>query len=818
MANAIPSFLARPEPMAWPSWAWPLSAVAGAWWQLQAAALQPMAAYGAALMLGAVAALVCTPRVRRAPGSTVFAVLLMVALALALWGATGVRAVLHDRDRLDPAWEGHDVAVQARVLGLPVRNGDSLRLFLALESSPQGVRLPARVVVNWYARGPQVLPEVRSGERWGLTLRLRQVHGASNPHGFDRELWLWQRGVGATGYVRDGPRDPAPQRLSAASAWSVDVARQAVVLAIEQRVSDVRAAGVLQALVVGEQAAIEREDWSIFRITGVAHLMSISGLHVTLFAWLAMVVLRSTWRRLAGVWPGALLAWPTPTVAAWGGVCMAAAYGVFSGWGVPAQRTVLMLAVVVALRWGARRWPWSVVWACAMAAVVCWDPWALLQAGFWLSFVAVAILMSSNARTPRSAEPEPLNARFWAWWRQLLREQGSITVALVPMTLVWFGQVSWVSWLANLAAIPWVTLVVLPLSMLGVLVPPLWDLAALAVSAMLAVLAWMAQWPWASSSWAIPPWPLGVLSVLGGAVAVMPWPWVVRGVGLLAVLPVLWFSPARPAVGEFELVALDVGQGSAVVVRTARHTLLYDTGPSFGPEADAGQWVILPYVRAMGERLDAVVVSHVDNDHAGGAESVAQAFAQARWLSSYDERAERRCVAGQHWEWDGVRFEVVHPLPQDYGPDGRGRLSTNAMSCVLMVGNGRRLAWMGGDIDADRETRWALQNRQTRADVMLAPHHGSASSSSPVLLNTLQPRWVLVQAGYRNRFGHPAAVVTARYDERGIRWVASPQCGAATWRSVHPNRVDCHRLKRARYWQQGKEPPNGSIPQREGID
>ncbi len=801
MANAIPQHQASPEPVAWLAWAWPLSAVGGVWCQLQAYSLHSLTAYGWAAALGLVLAVACTQRVRRAPRSTAAAVLLMAALALSAWGFTGVRAVVHDRDRLDPAWEGRDVAVQARVLGLPVRSAQSMRLMLALESTPAGVRLPSRVQVHWYAYGAQAWPEVRSGERWAFTLRLRQVHGASNPNGFDRELWLWQQGVGALGYVRSGSRDPVPVRLSAASAWSVDAARQAVVLAIEQRLGDTPAAGVIKALVVGEQAAIEREDAAVFRTTGVAHLMSISGLHVTMFAWLAMRVLHLVWRRWAGVWPSVLLAWPTPTVAAGGGVALATAYAVFSGWAVPAQRTVLMLAVVVALRWGARRWPWPVVWASAMLAVVSWDPWALLQAGFWLSFVAVAILIGSDDPFHRSYRPVRWRERFWAWWRQLLREQSLITVALVPMTLVWFGQVSWVSFLANLLAIPWVTLLVTPLAMLGVLVPPLWDVVGAAVAAMVAVLGVMAQWPWAASTWPAPPAPLAVLSVLGGAVAVMPWPWVLRGLGLLAVVPVLWFSPARPAVGEFEVVALDVGQGSAVVVRTARHTLLYDTGPRYGPEADAGQWVVLPYVWSMGERLDAVIVSHADSDHAGGAASVAQAFPQARWLSSYDKQAERRCVAGQHWQWDGVRFELAHPSPEDYGPDGRGRWPTNAMSCVLLVGDDRRRVWLGGDIDADRETRWALRHPHVRADVMLAPHHGSGTSSSPVLLNTLQPRWVLVQAGYRNRFGHPAAVVTARYDERGIAWVTSPQCGAATWRSAQPDRVDCHRLSRPRYWQ-----------------
>ncbi len=798
MANAMEGFQARPEPAALGLWAWPLSAVGGVWWQLQATELWSFWAYAWGVCVG-LGLWLCTQRVRRAP-SPWLAWCSLVALATLMWGVTGMRAVAHDQDRLKPDWEGRDVAVHARVVGLPVRGDNAWRLTLALEQVPAGARLPSRVMVHWYAHGAPLQADVRSGERWAMTLRLRRVHGASNPHGFDRELWLWQEGVGATGYVRSGPRDPAPQRLSAASPWTVDAVRQAIVRAIERRVTDERAAGILRALVVGEQAAIEREDWSIFRITGVAHLMSISGLHVTMFAALAMAILRLTWRQWAWVWPQAVWAWPTPTVAAWGGVALATAYAILAGWGVPAQRTVLMLAVVVALRWGARRWPWPVVWAWAMWAVVCWDPWALLQAGFWLSFVAVAILMGSTQPAAQDLELVPWWVRLGRWCLQLWREQSLITLALVPMTVVWFGQVSWVSFVANLLTIPWVTLVVTPLAMLGVLWSPWWDLAAASVSLMVWWLEAMAQWPWAVSTWAIPPTGLGVLAVLGGAVAVMPWPLVVRSVGLLALLPALLFSPARPAVGEFEVVALDVGQGSAVVVRTARHTLLYDTGPRWGGDADAGQSVVLPYVWAMGERLDAIVVSHADTDHSGGASAVARAFPRARWLSSYDTNEPRRCVAGQQWTWDGVRFEIVRPSASDYGPSGQGRLSSNAMSCVLLVGHERRRVWLGGDIDADRETRWALQNPQVRADLMLAPHHGSASSSSPVLLNTLQPRWVLVQSGYRNRFGHPSGVVTARYVERGIAWVASPQCGAATWRSAHPDGVACHRLGHQRYW------------------
>ena len=787
------------------SLALPWAAVVGVWAQLQQRELSAAWVYGGVGACAVGCAIVGTRWVRGAPAWRSLWVL--CALSLGMWAWTGWRASAMERDRWGPDQGVRDVAVVATVEGLPVRGPQSLRFLLRIETAHVAgvpVRVPQRVMASWHGRGTQSMPLVQAGERWAMTLRLRPVHGAANPHGFDRELWLWQHGVGATATVRSGGKDPIAQRLASAP-WGVDRARQAVVRAIEDRVPDPRVGGVLRALVVGEQSAIEREDWAVFRTTGVAHLMSISGLHVTMFAWMAMHVLGWVWRRWADVWPAVLLAWPSPSVAAWGGVVLAAGYAVFAGWGLPAQRTVLMLAVVVALRWSARPWPWPVVWSVAMWVVVCWDPWALLQAGFWLSFVAVGLLMLSAQPERSSAEPSLWRAA-WRGLRLMVREQSLMTVALVPLTLWWFAQVTWVSWFANLIAIPWVTLLVTPLGLLGVVWSPMWDAAAWAMGVLMGVLSLMAEWPWAASMWAVPPWPLALLAVLGGAVSVMPWPTVVRLLGLFALAPALSFAPARPEAGGFELVALDVGQGSAVVVRTARHTLLYDTGPAYGPGSDAGQSVVLPYLWAHGERLDAVVVSHADSDHAGGAAAVARAFPSARWLSSFDDEPQRRCVAGQQWTWDGVRFEVVHPLPSDYGADGRGRLSSNAMSCVLMVSNGAQRAWLGGDIDAAHETRWALANPEVRADVMLAPHHGSASSSSPVLLNTLRPRWVLVQAGYLNRWGHPVPAVVARYEQRGMAWQATPQCGATTWRSAQSPSVQCHRWVRQRYWH---HPPMG---------
>lgn len=793
--------------MAWPGLALLSGWVLGISLQLQQSALWSSEAYVVAM----VAAGLCSGlalSLRRWAWSGVM--LALVCGALLGVGVTGWRASQHADDVLAPRLEGVDISVTGRVASLPQRGADSVRFEWVVEAATyqgQAVRLPERLQLGWYTRGAAAgVPDWRAGDRWRLTVRLRRPHGNANPHGFDRERWLWESGIGATGYVRNGPRDAPPVFLGASGWHPVDVGRQSVSDGIRDRVSDARSAGVLAALVVGDQSAIERDDWELFRDTGVAHLMSISGLHVTMFAWLATALLGHGWRRLGRVWPRALLALPVPRVAAAGGVALAGAYALFSGWGVPAQRTVLMLAVVVALRQSARQWPWPTVWLLAMAVVLAWDPWALLQAGFWLSFVAVGILFASGSRAPLQVEHDANDvAPRWRRWMssalKRLREQAIITVALAPLTLLLFGQMSLVGLLANLLAIPWVTLVVTPLALGGVLLPPLWDAAALAVQGLGALLMGMARWPWATVFSAMAPWPLALGGVLGGILLVQRLPWGVRAVGLVMLWPLWVWSPARPAAGEFEVLAIDVGQGSAVLVRTAGHNLLYDTGPRYGTDSDAGQRVVVPLLRALGVVPDTVVVSHRDSDHSGGSPAVREAWPKARWLSSFAaEGLGEPCVSGQRWVWDGVAFEMLHPGPEMYSSDGQGLRSSNAMSCVLRVSHAREAAWLSGDLDAEGETRLALARPDLRASLMLAPHHGSASSSSPVLLNTLRPTRVLVQTGYRNRFGHPAPVVLDRYRQRGIAWVASPQCGAALWRSEQPNVVHCHREHHRRYW------------------
>ena len=556
---------------------------------------------------------------------------------------------------------------------------------------------------------------------------------------------------------------------------------------------------------VGDQAAIDRADWDVFRATGVAHLMSISGLHITMFAWAAALVLGWLWRRSAWL----CLRVPAPTAAMLGGMALATAYALFSGWGVPAQRTILMLASVGALRLLGVRWPWPQVWLLACAVVVAVDPWALLQPGFWLSFVAVGVLFATDGGVSSSSGPA-VKGRFFT----LMREQWMITLALTPLSLLLFGQVSLVGLLANALAIPWVTLLVTPMAMLGVLLHPLWDLAALAVGLLAQLLRGLAQWPWASVSLAQAPWWAGAAGVLGGLLLALRLPWSLRLGGVPLLLPILFWQVPPIPLGEFEVLAADIGQGNAVLVRTAHHALLYDAGPQYSLESDAGHRVLVPLLRALGVQLDTLVLSHRDSDHTGGAIAVMQMQAQATLLSSIEAdhalqalRPASRCVAGQRWQWDGVDFEVLHPLASDYG-DVR---KTNAMSCVLRISNGAQTALLVGDIEQAQEAQLLARSQNTsdaqvlpsvnlHADVLLVPHHGSKTSSSAAFLEAVQPRLALVQAGYRNRFGHPASPVLVRYDEHRIRVVDTPHCGAASWQSLHPDGVQCAREVQKRYW------------------
>ena len=792
---------------------WTLGWITGTALQLQQAQLWAMQIYG---ILGAVACLLTVVSWR---GSIAQRLLAHPAWQAGVWfglagtlafALAGVRAGLYLENALNPSLESQTLRVVGVVANLPQRMDDSARFRFEVDSAHsrdgESVQLPPQLLLGWYGNrlqgGHEKLQappaDLRPGDRWQFTLRLKAPHGHINPHGFDFELWLWEQGLQATGYVRNGSKDIPPQWLGSTWTHPIERLRQRVRSAIDRQVSDRAVAGIVAALLVGDQAAIERADWDVFRAAGVAHLMAISGLHITGLAWLAAWAVGWLWRR-SEVWsprrPWSLRL-PAPLAASVCALGVAWAYALFTGWGVPAQRTVWMLAGVTLLRWQGLRWPWPQVWLSVCAVVLALDPWALMQAGFWLSFIAVGVLFASDSLGHAEG--------VWAAVKRMCREQWLMSVCLAPLTLVLFHQVSMVGLFANLLAVPWVTLVVTPLCLLGLLLPLAWNVAAEALQALVWLLKACAGLSWAQWSAPAAPFWAGVAALLGIGLLAFRVPAWMRCFGLAVVLPVLGWQTPRPAPGSFELLAADMGQGHAVLLRTATHSLLYDTGPRYSAETDAGQRVLVPLLRAFGEQLDRMVISHQDSDHSGGAPAVMAMQPQADVLSSISPehalqqlRPMQRCESGQSWVWDGVQFEVLHPSPRDY----ERKLKPNALSCVLRVSSAHATALLVGDIEAAQEKSLVDSAQVLKADWLLVPHHGSATSSTQIFLEAVQPSVAMVQAGYRNRFGHPRPDVMQRYQDLGVLVVQTPCCGASLWRSEQPKLVQCERYQRQRYWQ-----------------
>ena len=815
-----------------PGWHAALCALAwllGLAWQMQQAWLWPPAVYGALLALGGFAAalLLCGPVARHRAAWPAWGRLGVAMLAAATLAAamTGLRAQARLSERLAPALEGQDLLVTGVVAKLPQRSASGLRFQFEVEQARYLVdlglpppRLPRLLALGWYQDFADELAladpgaELRAGQRWRLPLRLKRPHGTLNPEGFDVELMWFEQGLGATGYVRvpRGSRAGAAL-LDEAAAHPVERVREAVRAAIWRQVVDPRSAGVLAALAVGDQAAIERDDWDLFRRTGIAHLVSISGVHITMFAWAAAALAGWLWRRS----PRLMLWLPAPTAGRWVGLALASAYAMLAGWGVPAQRTLIMLAVSALLRSQGRRWPWTLVLLAAAVAVTLLDSWALLQAGFWLSFAAVGLLLLSEPASGRERQP-PLSgswlgrvrSRVVQPVREHLHGQVVATLGLAPLSLVFFQQVSVVGFAANLVAIPLVTLLITPLALLGVLLPGAWWLAAALVQSMVWGLGCLASVSWAVYSAPVAPtWAL-VCGLAAAVLAVLQAPWALRWLALPLALPLLWPPVVRPAPGQFELLAADIGQGNAVLVRTRDHLLVYDTGPRYTVDVDAGQRVLLPLLHARGERrIDVLVLSHRDIDHVGGAASLLAGVPVTALHSSLEPGhalleqaaqkgiAQHRCEAGEQWFWDGVGFAWLHPTAADPVRASKA----NALSCVLRVTDALgRSALLTGDIESPQEA--ALLQRQGAAlasSLLLVPHHGSRTSSSSAFIDAVHPDTAVVQAGYRNRYGHPAPDVIARYTARGIEVVRSDRCGAWLWRD---GAGSCTRDLRRRYW------------------
>ncbi len=709
--------------------------------------------------------------------------------------------------RIPDAWQGLDLRVEGVVVGLPRAGEKSQRFMLQTDAILNCNQLPIedvsqsactkayRLLLNYYDS-----TEIRPGARWLFNVKLNRPHGQANRGTFDYEAWLFRERISATGYVRPSVYN----RKLADSQWR-QLTHQ-LRFGIRQRVMAALGTsphvGLLVALIIGESNMIAAHDWKILSATGTNHLLVISGLHVSLVAGLVYRLMAFICRLFFGGILATRIALVIASVAVSG-------YGALAGFGLPVQRALIMILVVFAGLAIGRKVPVRTSFCLALFGVVALQPLAPLAPGFWLSFGAVFTLL--YAFVGRSS----IKAGGFRMVAAGLRAQCVIFVAMFTVTGYLILQVSLISPFANIIAIPWISLVVVPgllLSTLSLIISD--QLAGLLLQGidqlfgiLWLYLSWLSRlhWIWYPQS-------LGVIAALWGFCAglmfLLPAGLPGRWLGIVLLLPAIQPHVVRPPSGQLRANILDVGQGLAVVLQTQNHAMVYDMGARYSDRFDFGSAVVIPALRVRGiKRLDRVIISNGDADHAGGARTVIDSL-QPYVISTGNnirvaallqtDRQISPCHRGQHWSWDGVSFEILHP--EEAGV-GAARWQGNNRSCVLLVSAGNRRLLLTGDIEMEVEQA-LVQSRIDHVDVLLVPHHGSRSSSTPLFLNTLHPDDAIVSAGYRNRFQHPDNMVVKRYLNRGVRFFNTAVEGEVdvVITARKPPSIRSYRRQHPRYW------------------
>lgn len=713
----------------------------------------------------------------------------LVGVLLFGFGFAGLHAASALHRQIPGALEGKAHDLSGRIVGLPLHDARRTRFeFLVDGDATQPAALRGkRVRLASFDDDPDARAGLAAGSRWRFQVQLRAPQALRNPGGNDGEKQAMAARLAATGYVLESALATRLAPPRGINAW-----REAMSMRIGEMASP--SSRFVRALALGDTRGLTDDDWSRLRAAGLTHLIAISGFHVGLVAGFFALLGAAFW----WLFPGLCRHLPRPFAA---GACAAAGafgYAAMTGFSLPTMRTAVMIAALVAARCLRRRQRLADTLALGCIVLLLLDPLAILGTGFWLSFAGVAWLLWCL--------PADQGPQRWAMLHGFVAAQAVATLGLLPLTVMLFGQASFAGPLANIAAVPWWSLVVIPLALLGVLAESLhagwgdalWRLSAQAFDLLWPVLVRVADSPLAMAWLPEARWfalPLALLSAF--------WLMLPRGVpgkplALLLWLPLLWPPRDLPKPGEVELAVIDVGQGLSVLVRTARHSLLYDMGPAVRDGFDAGERAVVPALHALGVRhLDAAMLSHGDNDHAGGWGSIAKVFPVAALLAPAGSPAPglAACVAGQSWEWDGVRFRVLHPTP--WFP-----YLGNEASCVLRIETAHGSVLITGDIGTVIESKLLDAVPQTlRSDVVLVPHHGSAGSSSEEFVTAVHAKLALVSSGAGNRFGHPKPRVVKRWCDSGAEVVDTARAGALrVWLGRSGLQLDERRGSRPRLW------------------
>jgi len=699
-----------------------------------------------------------------------------------------IHASIYLKHVLPEEFAGEDIIITGYISNIPLA-AETVQRFIVdvVEFNARGYPgpVPERLKLSWYYGEP-----VRAGETWQFYVRLKPPHGFMNPGGFDYEAWLFQNGIHAAGYVRESDVN---RKLQPAGLFDDTAGRQRITEKITSMLDGSAFAGFVAALAVGDRSAIDPRQWDVLINTGTNHLMAISGLHIGLAAafgyWLCRRLLPACVMQII----------PAQHAAMTAAVIIALIYAILAGFAIPTQRALLMLACVAGASLLRRTTRPMDVLSAALLLVLLWDPAAVMSAGFWFSFLAVTVIF--HALTGRMAR-----SRWLKWgWMQIV-----IALALFPLSLFMFQQASLVSPLANLFMVPYVSLLVVPLVLLGLLMLSFSNAAAAVLFSAAGylfqfiwpVLQWLSDFPYSHWLKAQPGIFMTIMALAGVGILLAPRIRYWRAAGIILLMPAVTWQPQAPQAGAYELNVLDVGQGLAIVVRTHSHTLVYDTGARFSDRLDSGEAVLLPFLTHEAiEKIDLLMISHGDGDHIGGAASLLEAYPQTpvlgRGIDELSAPWRKFCEAGQKWSWDDVEFTVLHP-------DGATYTATNNRSCVLKVEGGGGSVLIPGDIEQQVETRLLQHSRDMlAADILIAPHHGSKSSSGTSFIEAVSPQIVIFAAGYRNRYQFPKQHIVTRYAMLGSKMYTSGHTGAIKI-VVHPQlgitAVESYRDNHRKYW------------------
>ena len=691
--------------------------------------------------------------------------------------------------QLSEKLEGKDIQVEGYISSLPQKNERQIRFDFTVISSPE--KLPDKLRLSWYSTEQSL----KAGQYWRFTVKLKRPHGMLNPAGFDYERWLFTQGIGATGYIRKAETVLITEKNQK---YGINLWRQVIADKLNDILVNNENLALIEALSIGERSQISEQQWQLFRKTGIVHLLAISGLHIGLIAGLVFFLIRKLWA-LTGIFFIS-----SQSIAAFSASGVALFYAALAGFSIPTQRALIMVTVAMIAIIYQRHIRLSTVLSWALLLVLLFDPLAVLSGGFWLSFSAVMIILyCSGKRLGRASH-------FFKW----IKIHGILALGLSPLLLFFFQQVSLISPIANFMAIPFVSLLVVPLILCAIIAMFLQPWFAVQLFTIVdnillflfKILEKLAQLPFAVFSLPQPSVLTVLLAVVGILLLLAPKGFPAKNIGFILLLPLLIFRQESLKVGEFNMALLDVGQGLAGVIQTSHHVLVFDSGAKYSESFDMGKAVLLPYLQSINaNKINTLIISHGDNDHIGGMQSLINNIPIDNVYSSVNRSINNitalPCLAGQSWQWDGVNFKMLSPGKKPFR-------SENDNSCVLKVESNYGSVLLTGDIEARAENQLIENFEHTlKSDVLIAPHHGSNTSSSTAFLKTVKPEWILIPTGYKNRFRFPHLKVLQRYQQQGGKWFSTANDGALLVDIRQTKRkITSYRKKTEKYWNFHQKP------------